>query len=218
MSTPDVQEYWELHYGARDRIWTERVNARLAEIVEPLRPGRALDLGCGEGADALWLADRGWRVVAVDVSQTALQRAAADALYRGLERRIDFQRHDLNESFPEGTFDLVAAHYLHSPLRLDRERVLRRAAHAVAAGGFLLIVDHGAAPPWASKVGHDHVFPSVDDVVASLKLDDREWKRARVESVARSAVGPEGQNGTVIDNVIFMRRAGWPVARAGTRG
>jgi SAM-dependent methyltransferase len=206
MSTLDAQEHWEQHYGARERIWSGRVNAGLAEAVEPLRPGRALDLGCGEGADALWLAYRGWRVVAVDISHTALQRAVADALYRGLERRVDFQWRDLSDSFPEGTFDLVAAHYLHSPVRLDREHVLRRAAEAVAAGGLLLIVDHGAAPPWASKLAHDHLFPGVDEVVTSLNLDDNEWERVRVESVLRSAVGPEGQTGTVTDNVILLRR------------
>ena len=206
MSTPEAQEYWEQHYGARNRIWSGRVNARLAEVVEPLRPGRALDLGCGEGGDALWLADRGWRVVAVDVSQTALQRAAADALHRGLEGRIDFQRHDLSDSFPMGTFDLVTAHYLHSPVRLDRERVLRSAAGAVAAGGLLLIVDHGAAPPWAAKPAHDHSFPSVDEVVASLNLDDNAWERLQVESVSLSAKGPEGQTGMVTDNVILLRR------------
>ena len=207
MSTLEAQEYWEQHYSAHDRVWSGRVNAQLAEAVEPLRPVRALDLGCGEGADALWLADRGWRVVAVDVSDTALQRAAADARYRGLERRIDFQRHDLSDSFPEGTFDLVATHYLHSPARLNRERVLRRAAEAVASGGRLLIVDHGGAPPWASKLAHDYRFPSVDEVVATLSLDDDAWQRLRVESVSRSAVGPEGQTGTVTDNVILLKRA-----------
>lgn len=206
MSTLEAQEYWEQHYGARDRVWSGRVNAQLAEAVESLRPGRALDLGCGEGGDALWLADRGWRVVAVDVSDTALQRAAADARYRGLERRIDFQRRDLSDSFPAGTFDLVTAHYLHSPVRLDREHVLRRAAEAVASGGVLLIVDHGGAPPWASKLARDHRFPSVDEVVASLNLDDDAWERLRVESNARSAVGPEGQTGMVTDNVILLGR------------
>jgi SAM-dependent methyltransferase len=207
MSTIEAQEYWEQHYGAHDRVWTGRVNAQLADGVESLRPGRALDLGCGEGADALWLAERGWRVVAVDVSHTALQRAAADALDRGLERHIDFQRHDLSDSFPEGTFDLVTAHYLHSPARLNREQVLRRAAEAVGSGGLLLIVDHGGAPPWASKLAQDHRFPSVDEVIASLDLDDNAWERLQVESVSRSAVGPEGQTGTVIDNVILLRRA-----------
>ncbi|BBZ11877.1 class I SAM-dependent methyltransferase [Mycobacterium branderi] len=206
MSTLDAQEYWEQHYGARDRVWSGRVNTWLVEVAEPLRPGHALDLGCGEGADALWLAHRGWQVVAVDVSQTALQRAATDALCQGLERRIDFQQHDLSDSFPEGTFDLVAALYLHSPARLDREHVLRRAAEAVAAGGFLLIVDHGAAPPWAPKLSHEHRFPSVDEVIASLNLDDNAWERLQAKPVSGSAVGPEGQTGTVTDNVILLRR------------
>jgi len=84
--------------------------------------------------------------------------------------------------------------------------VLRRAAGAVAYGGLLLIVDHGDAPPWASKLVHDHPFPSVDEVVASLNLDDDAWKRLQVESVSRSAVGPERQTGTVTDNVILLRR------------
>jgi len=70
----------------------------------------------------------------------------------------------------------------------------------------LLIVDHGAAPPWASKLARDHLFPGVDEIVASLNLDDNEWERVRVESVLRSAVGPEGQTGTVTDNVILLRR------------
>jgi len=204
----DAHEFWEQHYGGRDRIWSGRVNARLAEVAEPLRPGHALDLGCGEGADALWLAERGWQVVAVDISQTALQRAAADARSRNLLGRVDFQRHDLSDSIPLGVFDLVSAQFLHSPVRLDRHRVLAGAADAVARGGVLLIVDHGSAPPWAWKLGHDRHFPGVDEVVAALNLDAAEWVRVRVEAVERAAVGPEGQVATVTDNVIVLRRAG----------
>ena len=202
----EAQQHWDEHYGERARVWSGRVNVRLAEVAESLRPGRALDLGCGEGADALWLAERGWQVVAVDISGIALQRAAEDARVRDLLGSIDFQQHDLSDSFPVGRFDLVSAQFLHSTVRLDRIRALRMAADAVDPGGLLVIVDHGAAPPWASKLDHHHEFPSAEEVVESLDLPDAEWQRVRVEAVEREAVGPEGQIATVTDNVIVLRR------------
>ena len=202
----EAQQHWDEHYGERARVWSGRVNARLAEVAESLRPGRALDLGCGEGADALWLAERGWQVVAVDISGIALQRAAEDARARDLLGSIDFQQHDLSDSFPVGRFDLVSAQFLHSTVRLDRVRALRMAVDAVDPGGLLVIVDHGAAPPWASKLHHHHEFPSAEEVVESLDLPDAEWERVRVESVQREAVGPDGQIATVTDNVIVLRR------------
>jgi SAM-dependent methyltransferase len=207
MAMSEAQQAWEEHYGERDRVWSGRVNVRLAELVEPMTPGRALDLGCGEGADAMWLAERGWHVTAVDVSQTALDRAAADAAARNLVDRIDFQRHDLSESFPNGAFDLVSAQFLHSTVPLDRTRLLRRAAEAVVAGGTLVVVDHGAAPPWASKLDHHHHdFPSADEVVSSMNLDDSQWDRIRVGAVERDALGPEGQQAVLADNVMVLRR------------
>ena len=202
----NTQQFWEQHYGESDRVWSGRVNVRLAEVAESLEPGDALDLGCGEGADALWLTERGWHVVAVDISQVALQRAAADADARGLSGRVDFAQHDLSDNFPAGTFDLVSAQFLHSTVRLDRPLILDRAADAVRPGGLLLIVDHGTAPPWSRKLGHDHEFPSAEEVVAGLNLDDTEWERVRVEAVEREAVGQDGQVGTLTDNVIVLRR------------
>lgn len=157
----EAQRESEERYG--ERVWSGRVNVALAKLAEPMTPGRALDLGCGEGADAIWLAERGWRVTAVDISQTALDRAAADAAAGNVGERIDFRRHDLTESFPDGAYDLVSAQYLHSTVPMDRIRLLRRAADAVARGGTLLIVDHAAAPPWSSKHGHDHQFPSGEE-------------------------------------------------------
>lgn len=206
MSTPDAKEHWEEHYGERNRVWSGRVNARLVEIAEPLRPGRALDLGCGEGGDALWLAEHGWEVVAIDISDTALQRAADDARERGVRDRITFQQADLPEKFPEGTFDLVSAQFLHSTLPLDRTRIFRRAADAIRPGGLLLIVDHGAPPPWASKLHHDHEFPSAQEVVGSLNLPEAQWERLRVEAAEREASGPNGAVGTLVDNIILLRR------------
>lgn len=207
-ATPDAKVHWEQHYGEHDQVWSGRVNARLAEVASTLKPGRALDLGCGEGADALWLAERGWHVVAVDISETALQRAAADAEVRGLADRIEFVQHDLSDSFPDGTFDLVSAQFLHSTVRLDRPRILNRAAVALRLGGLLLIVDHAAAPPWSRKLGHDHHFPSAEEVVGGLNLDAGEWDRLRVETVEREAVGPDGETGILTDNLIVLRRLG----------
>jgi SAM-dependent methyltransferase len=206
VSTPEAKDHREQHYGERDRLWSGRVNAVVAEIVAPLTPGAVLDLGCGEGGDAMWLAEHGWQVVAVDISETALQRGAEDANARGVADRIEFRQHDLAESFPDGTFDLVSAQFLHSKLPLDRTRILKRAAEAIRPGGCLLIVDHGGAPPWASKLHQDHEFPSADEVVAALDLPEAGWERVRVGPVERLATGPNGETGALVDNVIVLRR------------
>ena len=206
MSKSEAQQVWEEHYAERDRVWSGRVNVRLAEVAESLPPGRALDLGCGEGGDAMWLAERGWHVTAVDISQTALDRAAADARSRNLLERIDFQRHDLPDTFPEGVFDLVSAQFLHSTVEVDRPSLLRLGADAVSESGTLLIVDHGGPPPWPSKLDHHHEFPSADEVADSLNLDAGEWERVRLEAVEREATGPDGEVATWTDNVIVLRR------------
>lgn len=208
MSKSEAQQVWEEHYAERNRVWSGRANVRLVEVAESLPPGRALDLGCGEGGDAMWLAEHGWHVTAVDISATALDRAAADARARNVTDRIDFQRHDLPDTFPEGVFDLVSAQFLHSMVELDRPRLLRLGAEAVSTGGILLIVDHGGPPPWASKLDHHHEFPSAEEVVESLNLDAGAWERVRIQAVEREATGPNGEVGTLVDNVIVLRRRG----------
>ena len=205
-SAGDHHATWEEHYTAKPQVWSGRVNARLAEVVPQIAGTRALDLGCGEGADAIWLAEHGWTVTAVDISDTALARARAAAVDRGLADRIDFQQHELTSSFPDGPFDLVSAQFLHSTLEMDRSAILRRAAAALAPGGTLLIVDHAAAPPWASKL-HHHEFPSAESVVAGLALDSGQWERIRVESADRVARGHDGEEAVLVDNVILLRRS-----------
>jgi SAM-dependent methyltransferase len=205
MNTTDAKEHWEQHYGERDRVWSGHVNVRLAEVASPLEAGHALDLGCGEGADACWLAERGWTVVAVDISDTALQRATAAAESRGLSDRIQFVQRDLSGNFPDGTFDLISAQFLHSMIPFDRPRVLKRAAAAVRPGGLLLIVDHTGPPPWVSKLDHHHEFPSSEEVISDLDLDD-DWERVRVQAVERQAMGPDGESRPWVDNVIVLRR------------
>ena len=203
----DHEATWEEHYAAKPQVWSGRVNTRLAEVVPQIAGTRALDLGCGEGADAVWLAEHGWTVVAVDVSGTALSRAREAAAVRGVADRIDFQQRELTSSLPDGPFDLVSAQFLHSTLEMDRPAILRRAAAALAPGGTLLIVDHAAAPPWASTLHkHHHEFPTADAVVAGLELDPGQWERIRVESADRAARGPDGEEAILVDNVIVLRR------------
>lgn len=141
-------------------MWSGRVNPILAREASILTPGTALDLGCGEGADAIWLAQAGWRVTAIDVSTTALERAHEHATEAGVGDRIQCQHHDLAVSFPAGSFDLVSAQFLHSPIEMPRGEILRRAAAAVAPGGSLLVVGHFGTTPGAASA---QVVDGTDD-------------------------------------------------------
>ncbi|MGH3145474.1 MAG: class I SAM-dependent methyltransferase [Rubrobacter sp.] len=203
----EAERFWEGHYRRHERLWSGKANAVLVDVAEPLQPGTALDLGCGEGGDAIWLAELGWRVTAVDVSATALDRAAAYAAEAGIADRIDFQRHDLAHTFPAGTFDLVSAQYLHSPVEFPRDRVLRAATRAVAPGGLLLVVGHGSVRPWAwNHDPHHSRFPTPEEVLASLDLSPGVWRTERLGSPERQATGPDGEPATVTDNVLAVER------------
>jgi hypothetical protein len=111
-------------------------------------------------------------VTTVVVSPTALSRAAAAA--EGLD--LLFERHDLAETFPSGTFSLVSAQFLQSPVEFPRERVLRQAAEAVAPGGMLVIVEHAWAPPWSGM--RDVGPPTADETLTALDLPDG-WEVVR---------------------------------------
>ena len=200
------ERFWEAHYGAHERVWSGRANAHLVDIAGNRPPGSALDLGCAEGADAIWLAGRGWRVTAVDVSATALQRASTHAVEAGVEDRIVFQRHDLAHTFPTGVYDLVSAQYLQSPVEFPRDRVLQAAARSVAPGGLLLVVTHASIAPWSWNQDPDTRFPTPDEELAALTLSPNQWRTEMAAAPARQAIGPGGQSATVIDNVIAVRR------------
>ncbi|MDH6697795.1 class I SAM-dependent methyltransferase [Streptomyces sp. MAA16] len=199
--------FWEKHYAGMDARWGTKPNPVLTALLADLAPapGTSLDLGCGHGGDALWLAAQGWDVTAVDVSQTALDRVAAGAAATDVTDRIHTRRHDLAETFPDGTFDLVTATYFHSPIAMAREHVLRRAAEAVAPGGLLIVIEHASTAPWSWQAGQDIRYPTPDDVIASLRLDDT-WRVERGDAPQRTATGPEGRTATVTDNIIAVRR------------
>ncbi|MFJ8163298.1 SAM-dependent methyltransferase [Streptomyces sp. NPDC096136] len=199
------QEFWDSRYRESERIWSGRPNSVLVREAGELTPGRALDLGCGEGADAVWLAGRGWRVTGTDISPVALERAVGHAAEAGVADRIAFERHDLGESFPAGEFDLVAACFLHSPGEMPRERILRTAAGAVAPGGVLLVAGHGGPAPGAEDPHPDLHFPTPEEVLAGLDLPGDGWEVlvcAEHERVGAEADRP----GHGYDNTLKVRR------------
>ncbi|MGY1839069.1 MULTISPECIES: class I SAM-dependent methyltransferase [unclassified Modestobacter] len=193
---------WEQRYRDSPALWSGRANAALVAEVADLPPGRALDVGCGEGGDVLWLAGRGWRVTGLDWSAVALARAAAHAAGAGLTERVEWVRGDVGTwQPPERAYDLVTAHFLHPHEALRHELVPRLAA-GVTPGGTLLWVGH----PWdeerAAVWGGDR-FATAADVAADL--DPRAWEVLVAESRPRAA-GEGGHHHA--DEVLRARRRG----------
>ena len=188
-----VMREWDERYAASDRVWSGEPNGALIREVTHLRPGRALDVGCGEGADAIWLARQGWEVTAVEVSGVALQRAQSHATAAGVAVRW-VHTGLLGAGLPDASFDLVSAQYpaLRRTPRDDAERAL---LSAVAPGGRLLVVHHDVSDPTMSL---DHGFDPNDWVgpreVARLLGDD--WHVDTNERRARTVTGGAGAHHT----------------------
>ncbi|MGR3314373.1 SAM-dependent methyltransferase [Roseovarius indicus] len=199
-----TRDFWNNRYRDKTGETSGKPGLVLSQFASPLAPGRVLELGCGRGDDALWLA---WQVTAVDVSAVALAYASDSASRAGLAGNIRFEEHDLAETFPQGSFDLVVASFLQSPQDWPRARVLARAAGAVSTGGHLLITEHASHPP-GSKATEDTIFPTADETLASLALDPRQWRRLCICAIARTGTRAEVLGETVEDNVIFMERLG----------
>lgn len=213
---PDVtREFWDQMYATIGLTGHGSVNRYLISEVEQLTPGVALDLGCSQGLDAIWLAQHGWQVTGVDVSGIALERARANAAQLGLADRIVFEQHDLAVSFPGGVYDLVSAQFLHSPVAGpgERERILRRATEAVAPGGHLLVVSHQSVPAWHPSMPEgltEHplnpITPTPEENLAALNLAEGQWESVRAETVAIEVTSPAGEPGIREDHVLHFRR------------
>ena len=210
---PDIhftQEFWDERYLSADRLWSGQPNAQLVAQTADLPVGDALDAGCGEGADAIWLASRGWTVTAVDVSSVALDRAASHAAAKGeqVAALITWQRVDLLswEPSPE-RFDLVTAHFMHLP-EPDVRAMHRRLAAAVRPGGTLLVVGHHPDDVHANvrRGGPGHLFPSAMEVAAVLDAGD--WKVVVADAIEREATDLDGRPAINKDTVLRAVRRG----------
>ncbi|HTX62507.1 MAG TPA: class I SAM-dependent methyltransferase, partial [Acidimicrobiales bacterium] len=134
---------WDERYRTAPHLWSGRPNAQLVAEIAGRVPGRALDAGCGEGADAVWLARQGWEVVATDISGVALERAArhADEAGAAVAARIEWRRVDLLDAPSPGSFDLVSVQFMQLAPE-PRARLFTALAASVRAGGTLLVVGH----------------------------------------------------------------------------
>ncbi|TDC83199.1 class I SAM-dependent methyltransferase [Actinomadura sp. 7K507] len=195
-------QFWDERYRSRDQIFSGAPNPVLVTEITDLPPGQALDVGCGEGADALWLARRGWQVTAVDISQTALRRAAAAAT--DVDGRVAWARADLATGPPPASaFDLVSAQYFPLPRQPDHT-ALRGLLNAVASGGTLLFVSHDLAdlPPRHEGGFEPSDYYQPDDIA---RLLDNDWAILINETRPRTGPAPAGTHHTH-DTVLRARR------------
>ena len=201
-----TQETWDARYAESERIWSGRPNPRLVEQVSGVTPGDALDVGAGEGADAVWLAGQGWRVTALDVSEVALARVDAHATEAGLGDTVTTLHHDLMTGTPlPGEYDLVSAQYLHPPTDRFTE-IVQLLGAALRRGGRLLVVGHhpdDLATGLRSGHGHPELLFTPDKVVAALPADD--WELRTAEAQTREVAGPEGPV-MITDTVVLAVR------------
>lgn len=212
---------WDARY-AKGQVWSSEPNRFFAEVVEALAgaPGRALDLACGEGRNAVWLAERGWDVTAVDFSAVGVDRGRAGAAARRADVRwvvSDLAGYDLGVE----AWDLVAHVYLHWPTA-EREPFLRRCAAAVAPGGVLVVVGHDR-----DNIAHGHGGPQDPDVLTTPEEQAALFRTAGLEvvragQVRRSITTEPGHGAPVaagagpaaahvveaIDHVVVARRPG----------
>jgi SAM-dependent methyltransferase len=197
------REFWNRRYAGSELVWTADANRFLVAEIADLKPGRALDLACGEGRNAVWLAERGWEVTAVDFSDVGLAKAAKLASARGVD--VEWVQADLLDFVPApGAFDLVALLYFHV-LAAERRAIHARAAAAVAAGGVLLVVGHDSSNIADGYGGPQDpaILFTPDEVAAELPG----LRIERGERVRRPVASPEGE-AHAIDALVRATRDG----------
>lgn len=210
MTTVQDERFWDERYSTTGKVWSGNPNPQLVTEASGMLAGQAsrtaLDVGCGEGADSIWLATEGWQVTAVDISRVALQRAAEHEDGLKLRGTIEWDHRDLlTWAPPAAAFDLVSAHFMHLPSE-HRVRLHTRLATAVSTGGTLLIVGHSASDTLAGarRPTDPDVYFTATDVADSL--DSSHWRIDVAESRPRTAQASNGSPMTVHDEILLAVR------------
>ena len=195
---------WEERYSGEQKVWSGNPNPQLVAEASALTPGTALDVGCGEGGDVIWLARQGWTVTGADFSANGLARAARHAEEAGVADRTDWSQVDARTFTAGGrSYDLVTTHFLHPPDG-GMVEVTRRLAQAVAPGGHLLVVGHAPSGVFAHlSTSHRNAMFLAEDLLPALP-DDFEVLVA--EQRPRTMVRG-GATVDVHDSTLLARRA-----------
>jgi SAM-dependent methyltransferase len=197
-------EFWDERYGSAAQIWSGQPNPHLVSVAGELPPGAALDVGSGEGADAVWLATKGWQVTGIDISSVALDRAAAHAKTAGVAERVTWEVADVFTWVPEPhRFDLVSAQFMHLPRPVMRA-LHRRLAAALRPGGTLLVVLHHPDDDHAH--GAAEMRPTAEELAAELAPG--EWATIEASAPSRSTTAADGTPAVRRDAVLRAVRAG----------
>jgi SAM-dependent methyltransferase len=193
-------QQWDERYSGTEFEWTTRPNQFVATELAGLTPGRALDLAAGEGRNAVWLAERGWRVTAVDFSRVGLEKGRKLSAARGLdEAQVDWIVADLRDYEPErGTYDLALIAYLQVSPQV-RAAVLARAAAALAPGGTMFVVGHDLTNLTEGVGGPQD--PDVLYTPEALRSELPGLRILRAERVHR-AVDRDGGPATAVDTLV----------------
>jgi SAM-dependent methyltransferase len=203
VSTFYTQEFWDDRYRSATSIWSGHANPVLVRHAQDLAPGTALDVGAGEGGDAIWLATLGWEVTAVDLSPVALERAAAKAVTVGAEvaARISWRHADALEWDPApAQYDLVTAQFLHLP-RAELDAVHTRLAAAVRPGGTFLVVNHHPVDNEAlGRPAMPGMFTLAEE--SATVLDPAAWSVIEASSPRRTVTLPDGTPYVTTDTVL----------------
>jgi 2-polyprenyl-3-methyl-5-hydroxy-6-metoxy-1,4-benzoquinol methylase len=198
---------WEERYSGEEQVWHGSPNAQLVAEASGLTPGTALDVGCGEGGDVIWLAQQGWRVTGADFAANGLARAERHAVDAGVADRTDWWQVDAR-TFDAGgrAYDLVTSHFLHAPdgRMVD---VTRRLAGAVAPGGHLLVVGHAPTEVFTAHLTEsqrramflaEDLLPGLPEDFEPLVVEQRPRKMTR-----------DGETVDVYDSTLLARRTTW---------
>ena len=191
---------WEERYAGDEKIWSGDPNPQLVTEVTSLTPGTALDVGCGEGGDVIWLARQGWQVTGADFSTNGLARAARHAEQAGVADRTDWWQVDARTFDPQGrTFDLVTTHFLHPPDG-GMVDVVRRLVAAVAPGGHLLVVGHAPSPVFTQLDSQHHraMFVAEELLVALPEDLEPVVVEQRPRRVTRDGVTVDSDDSTLL--------------------